>query len=360
MISFLYLLSSTINYPLLLVGDNAIGIFDCTFSIALVYCLLFKRFLFTNDFVVFFFFVFILMLSVSLRFVNDTTISSIAYLFKLLQLSLIPITLSVFRVQSYDPMKILFFVLLITYGFVFYDLNVNSPGRARIPFLYNGSGPLGLLTMVYFYIGFVEESKPRKTALLVMGITLLFVSFSKSFIIALFALVLISLLLKFGFKIKKQILLITIITPTFTYIYLWFSDSIAKLHYLYDTILNLSEQTNFKQRVIYHWFMDFEQHVASSNLLWGHGVQHIKYSYDSLYFYSFYVFGVIGSVIFFAGTILIIRNSSREFKYYAVVLLSSGAFLETALISYRGLEPFILLMSFFGKVTAPKTNDVQK
>ena len=288
------------------------------------------------------------MLIVSLRFVNDTNISSAAYLFKFLQLSLVPITLSAFTAQNYDPTKVIFFVLLITYGFVTYDYAFNSPGRARVPFLYNGSGPLGLLAMVYLYIGGLDSSKLRKTALFVMGITLIFMSFSKSFIIAIFSVLLIKSILNLQFKIKKQSLFFTIIIPIFTYSYLWYVDALKKLFYMYDTVVNLSQQVNFKMRVTEHWFKDFDQHVASSNLLWGHGIQNISYSYDSLYFYLFYVFGVAGSAVFVVGIGLMLLNSSREFKYYIIVLLSSGVFLETALISYRGLEPFILLMSFFG------------
>jgi len=213
--------------------------------------------------------------------------------------------------------------------------------------MYNGSGPLGLVATVFLFIGFYSASPIRKSVLIIMGVQLLLISLSKTFI---FSMCIIAFLLalkyyKVFFKIRNIIIgLLIVVSVISVFLEMGY---LRKFIIIYDTVVNLREQTTFIERVDNHWFVNWDEHLMSQDSVFGHGVTNIGFSYDSLYFYSFYVFGILGCAGLILSLVVLMLNGSTVFKYYILILLTSGLFLETALISYRGLEPFILFLSYY-------------
>ncbi len=347
MISFIYLLSSLMNYPLLTIGDNAIGVFDFVFIIMFLTLWLFKRKAHINDFTFFYLIVFMIIILTSLRYAATFDLPSIAYGLKFLQLALIPLTISHFANISIETReKIIFTLLLVSFAYINYD-HATSFTRARAPFLYNGSGPLGLITAIYFFIGYYNTNAIFRNLLIIMGLQLLLISFSKSFILSMSIVLSIMLIKNYRHMISSQNILYTIVLISMFTALVFELDYVRKFIFLYETVINLREQTSFVERIKYHWFVNWEEHLMSLDVVFGHGITNIPFSYDSLYFFSLYVFGVLGSFFLTIALIILWIKGSLIFRYYTIILLISGIFLETALISYRGVEPLILILSFF-------------
>ena len=347
MASFLYLFSSLLNFPLITIGDNAVGIFDIVFTVVILTTLVFSKKMYVNELSYFFLFVFILGIASSIRYLDAFDLPSLAYLLKFLQIAMIPMTLSAFTIGDVSRREqIVFLCLILCFFYVSYDF-FTSLTRGRAPFLYNGSGPLGLIATIYIFIGYFNTSSLRKYILITMGMFLLLMALSKSFILSVGLMVLIHAIkfYKRYANVKKLIQLVSIIALAMLFMHEIGFDQ--KFINLYETITNLRGQRTYTARVANHWFVNFDAHILSYDVAFGHGIPNIPFSYDSLYFYCFYVFGIVGSSCLIAIVVILWLKGSLIFRYYIFILFSSGLFLETALISYRGLEPFVLILTFF-------------
>lgn len=340
---------SIFNIPLLQIGDNAIGIFDILFLIySLFYLFPFKQNAFKSISLLFFCFASILLAS---SFINsllgyDITLSSIFYILKLYQVSLVGyITMKLIsnnKVGNYNFDPFIISLLSLLFLFNLYQILVLGWFRSGVPFAVGSSGPLGLLATSFLIYGLFRPRSKLAVLIIILSILVLLFSLSKSFLLCIPIL--------FFIQIKKSLTFMKIYTfifvLAFTWIILLFDNPVSKLlRILYNSLVNLNELSSLNFRISRHWFVDFAAHYQSDFLFFfGGGVQSISMSYDSLYFYLFYTIGILGSLIFF---VFCISRAFRDqiFRSYFVAMVVSGIFLETSLISYRGIEPSLILLS---------------
>lgn len=339
------LLLSIFNFPILEVGDDAIGIFDVLMVVAIP-MFLNSRLHKSNAFFLFFGTFFLLLaISTAINSLNNgLRFTDAIYLMKILELALIPIVVSNFLRSAarrhYDFASFDRFIIAV--GFLLllssiYQLAILGWSRSGVPFVYGSSGPLGLIgagLVIYAYF-----SRSLKYETITVGISICLLALSKSFLLAIASVLLYRFKYFFNFKFMlfvTAVLLIAWLGGGFI------TNRIESIIYAFQ---NFQELSSLNFRLTRHWFVLWDAHVSDLRLFVGGGVQSITLSFDSLYFYCFYSIGIFGSaILFLCGFFLSLKY--EIFRLYFLVAMVSGIFLEASLISYRGLEPLLIFLTY--------------
>ena len=340
---------SIFNIPLMQIGDNAIGIFDVISLIfILIYFFPFKPIAFTS--IVFLFFLFasiLLTTSIINSFLgNNITSSSILYVAKLYQVSLTGYIVT--KIISKDKLayssfdQLIFSLISLLFVYNLFQVFVLGWFRSGVPFVVGSSGPLGLLASCSLIYGLSRPRSKLPILIVILSLLILVFALSKSFLICVPFLIFAQIKKPLAFRNIYILLLLSVSTWSI----LLFDNPLSKLiKILYNSAVNFSELSSLSFRVSRHWFVNFTAHYESDFLFFfGGGAQSISISYDSLYFYLFYTVGILGSLVLFSFCISRVRHD-KIFRSYFIVMIVSGIFLETSLISYRGIEPSLILLS---------------
>lgn len=339
---------SIFNFPLIKIGDNALGIFD-------IYILVISIFIFfpfkprlVNPFVLIYFLFASLVLFSSLLNVfggADVGLVNLLYILKLFQIPLSGyvymrlVSNSSFSVNRFDNVVSLQLSLLLMWNI--FDVLLFGSFRSGVPFSYGSSGPLGLLAISFLIYGAFRPKCAKSNYIMLLSILVLLLSLSKSFLLC------VPLVIIAASRLKFRVIYIIYagLISSISLFLLSFENLLSRnILFLSRSALNFSELSSLNYRLSRHWFVNFDSHYADDLLfLFGGGAQSIAISYDSLYFYLFYTIGIVGSLVFLGvGIFLAFRNNI--FATYFITMLVSGVFLETSLISYRGIEPSLLLL----------------
>jgi hypothetical protein len=211
--------------------------------------------------------------------------------------------------------------------------------RAGVPFSEGSSGPLGLIAISYFIAGIHLQKMNIRTSspFLISSIALLLFGFSKSFILSALALFIIN------FKIFKifstRFIIYAAIVSSVAVYFMW-----HQIYFYLNLDIPIIELTTLVDRIEGHWFNDWELFWTGTNYIIGLGVQNITIAFDSAYFFILYNTGILGCIIYIFWSA---KKTLEDdlFRTIIVTIIFSGLFLETIFISYRGLEPFIFLIS---------------
>jgi hypothetical protein len=338
---------SLFNFPIFSFGDKFIGVFDPLILLTFLY-VIFTRFKYKQPPK----FLFIQLVIASLIlismllncFYKPIVVNDILYIIKLFSFSIIPIlVVELLQIKSnkIDIEKIERSLLICGLFLLIYSIYeahlIYGMTRSGVPFSYGSSGPLGLVALGFCFYFFIFPNSKRKLLFFAIGISLLFASFSKSFILSLSLLVIYQIKTFINFK-TVLIFMFTIIAGS---IYV-FDDLI----YISQSLTNFTEMSTIVERLDNHWFEYWDVFFHDGNYLIGIGKQNIDIALDSAYFYLFYNIGFVGCVVLLPFFLWVIKNDKIS-NFYIISLLSSGLFLETMIVSPRGMEPFTLLLSFY-------------
>lgn len=338
---------SIFNFPFFGIGDNYIGVFDLVLFLLFIYVILTRlkynkppKFAYIQLSIV----VLLIFSSIINHFQFEISWGDFLYMIKLLTYSIIPILVIegfTFNSNRNDFSIIENYLLIIGITLLFYSIYeafaINGITRAGVPFSYGSSGPLGLVGLGFCIYFFIFQLSEKRIHFLIVGIALLFAAFSKSFILAFFFIL--AFQIKAIFNFKFFIVLISTLLAASFYVY----DDLLFLYYSLDNISNL---TTLSDRFDNHWFEFWNLFFDGYNFVFGLGKQNINIAIDSAYFFLLYGVGIFGVILL---SIIFIWLSCVDYmsRMYIMALLVSGIFLETMIISPRGMEPFMILYSYY-------------
>jgi hypothetical protein len=339
---------SIFNLPLVGVGDNFVGIFDIVLFLLFLYVVLTRtnynippKFIYIQFSIV--------GLLIFSTIINHFEVAIdwgvFLYLVKLLSYSIIPILVIeafvFFNFNERDFEIIDNYLLFIGHSLLFYSIYeafaIYGMTRSGVPFSYGSSGPLGLVGLGFCIYFFIFQFSKNRIYFLIIGVALLVAAFSKSFILA-FLFILIYRL-RDVFNLKIFIVLLWLFFAASLYV---FED----LLFLYNSLDDIANLTTFSERLDNHWFEYWDLLFDGYNFVFGLGKQNIDIAIDSTYFFLLYGVGVFG-VILLSIIFLWLSCVDLMSRIYIIALLTSGMFLETMIISPRGMEPFMILYSYY-------------
>tara|TARA_B100000902_G_C27319381_1_gene923347 strand:- start:833 stop:1903 length:1071 start_codon:yes stop_codon:yes gene_type:complete len=333
------------NFPIIEIGEDAIGFFDVLFVIVIP--LLINTRLHKSNVFFFFFGTFFLLLTISSA-VNSLnygiSFQEAIYLLKILELALIPLVITNIlkaKLQYHANLfyfdRLVYILSVLLFIFSVYQIAFLGWHRSGVPFAYGSSGPLGLIgsgLVIYAYF-----SVNYKYRIMMIGVLIMLLALSKSFLLAVAA------ILVYRFRYYYNFRVVALVAVVFLMISLSGGFIAERIESIIYALQNFQDLDSLSFRFSRHWFVLWDDHLRDYRLFIGGGVQSITLSFDSLYFYCFYTIGIFGSLILFlCGLLLSIKY--EIFRLYFIVALVSGIFLEASLISYRGLEPLLIFLTY--------------
>ena len=350
---------SIFNFPLIEIGNNAIGIFDGWLVIFILISLVKKNITLNfydpifRTFLILFFLSFF-SLFVNLEKLEINLLPTILYSFKFLSFAfltrMIYGTISKEISPNFFNISLLLFISLLIYNFF---IIFEGSFRGQMPFLYNSSGPLGLVILSFaLYFSNKYISVLRATLIRSSIIFLWLISFSKTFLPGIFLMI--------SYKLKTwQFLFLLSVTSVLFFLNLSFlaTEIFPRLELIFSILsFDLASEalSSFYARINNHWFIYWDDLSLKTSLL-GMGLWVTEISFDSGYWFLFYSFGFIGFTIITTSLLIeVFKKQPTEIVIFWISIVVSLLLLETFFVSYRGIEPMIFLYNF---ILLEKFND---